>query len=363
MSRTAEPSTYERIVATHRSAVAFFRAQLRNSPAETYLRSRLGVIPPGWPVGYAPSGGHALVRYLRRRRFTNADVIDAGLARVDGGSRLVDRFRDRVVFPVYDASGQPVGFVGRACPPAGCGPKYLNTPATTAFVKSRLLFGLAEQRRVLAAGARPVLVEGPMDVLAIAIADAGRASFAAVAPGGTAVTADHLRALAEVGDRSAGFVVALDADQAGRRATMRLWSVLVHAGLATAARAAALPPGTDPADLLTTAGAEALLDAIGAASAPLVDALAVDVTQGFATADAPKRVGALHRAAEIVVSTGRADDMVRLAPLLAHRLNLPYSTVNIAMIDALTAASCPQAPALSTNLHDRIRGPRTGTMG
>jgi len=358
----AEASAYERIVAAHRSAVAFYRAQFPRSPAETYLRNRLGTVPPGWSVGYAPPSGQALVRYLRRRRFTDAHIVDAGLARADRCAGSVDRFRGRIVFAVYDGSGEPVGFLGRACPPDGRGPKYLNTSATTAFVKGRLLYGLAEQRRLLAAGALPVLVEGPMDVLAIAVADGGRGTLAGVAAGGTAITPDHLETLAGVCDLSAGLVVALDADTAGRRATMRLWTHLIHAGLAAAACAAALSPGTDPASLLATAGADTLRHAITTASTPLIDALVHNVIRAIgsgdiATADAPKRVGALHRAAELVVSTGRADDMVRQVPRLAQWLGLPHSTVTIAMTDALSAAGYPQAPSLSTDIDDRIRQP------
>lgn len=332
-----------RITAVNRSALLFYRAQLvPGGPAETYVRHRLGVLPRGWSLGYAPREGRGVVAYLSRRGFTPADVAAAGLAHRTRGGRHVDRFRGRIMFPIRDAAGEPVGFLARACPPhASRGAKYINTPATAAYTKSELLYGLAEQRRILAGGARPVIVEGPLDVLAVALADEGRGELAGVAGCGTAFTAAHLAELSAVAKLDGGMVIALDADAAGRRATARVWRLLrPHRGWMAAARVAALPPGGDPAAVLHGGGAQALRRALVDQSQPLldavVDALLDDAGYGdVASVDLETRFALLRRAARVVVATGLAEDMVRLVVHLAGRLDLMHSTVTGAVCDAL----------------------------
>ncbi|MEH1124763.1 toprim domain-containing protein [Micromonospora sp. CPCC 206061] len=329
----------------NRSALLFYRAQLvPGGPAETYVRHRLGALPRGWSLGYAPREGRGVVAYLGRRGFTPADVVAAGLARRTRGGRHVDRFRGRIMFPVRDVAGEPVGFLARACPPhASRGPKYINTPATAAYTKSELLYGLAEQRRILAGGARPVIVEGPLDVLAVGLADEGRGELAGVAACGTAFTAAHLAALSAAAHLDEGMVTALDADAAGRRATARVWRLLrPHRGWTAAARAAALPPGGDPAAVLRGGGVQALRRALLDQSRPLLDAVvdAVLDDAGYgdvASVDLETRFALLRRVAPVVVATGLAEDMVRLVVHLAGRLDLMHSTVTGAVCDALTS--------------------------
>jgi len=219
---------------------------------------------------------------------------------------------------------------------------------------------------------RPVLVEGPMDVLAIAAADAGQQRFAAAAPGGTAVTRGHIQALAAVSDLSRGLVAALDPDAAGARATMRLWALLTEAGVTANARAASLPAGADPAETLTSRGREALVDALTTASTPLVDAVVAATIEDYAsndisTADIPTRVAALHRAAPFVAQTGRPEDVVRLVAYLADRLQLAHSAVTIAVTDAITDSTAmidvPKAARLSTGTGVVHRSPRPACPG
>jgi DNA primase len=138
-----------------------------------------------WGVGYAPGEWTALTDHLRGRGFGDTSIETSGLAKRSSRGTLIDVFRDRAVFPVRAASGTVIGFLGRV-PPGYRGeePKYLNCRETPLYRKSRVLFGLHEARQVLTRGGVPVLVEGPMDVLAVAAAGEGR--YAGVAPCGTA---------------------------------------------------------------------------------------------------------------------------------------------------------------------------------
>ncbi|MEV0732243.1 toprim domain-containing protein [Polymorphospora sp. NPDC050346] len=340
----------ERIVAAHRCAVARYRAHLVGSRAQQYLRRRLGnTMPKGWPVGYAPTPGTVMVNQLRRRGFTDQEIVAAGLGRQLRDGRIIDRFRDRVMFPVFDIDGDPVGFLGRTCP-GGRGPKYLNSPASPAYAKGCLLFGLFEQWRSWVAGARPVLVEGPVDVLAVAAADAGRCEFAAVAACGTALTGDQLNLLDRVCDLSSGMVSALDADSAGRRATRKVWDLLQrYPGAAGAALAAGLPTGTDPADLLERQGAGALRQAVTDATVPLADVLIEALLVGrdggdVAASDLEHRFAVLRRAAVVAAGTGCAEQIVRLVVSLAARLNLTYPTVSGAIVDAISPTTGVEEP-------------------
>ena len=166
---------------------------------------------------------------------------------------MVDRFRDRVVLPVHNLDGEPVGFVGRAAPHAsGDTPKYLNSPRTPLFDKSALLFGLSEQHDALAAGAVPVIVEGPFDALAIQPGQPGTARHLAGGRRacGTALTATQASTLARFADHRV--LVAFDADAAGQRASAAAYQLL--APHFTQLRAADFPDGGDPAQLLQAGG-------------------------------------------------------------------------------------------------------------
>ena len=151
-----------------------------------------------------------MLDHLRAQGFTERELLAAGLARLTRRGTPIDTFRDRLMFTVREASGAAAGFIGRAAPAAGPEvPKYLNTAETALYRKGDLLFGLTEQRDAFLAAARPVLVEGPMDVLAVAATPgSGSALSAAVAPCGTALTAAHVELLGTVAAREQGVLVA-----------------------------------------------------------------------------------------------------------------------------------------------------------
>lgn len=248
-----------RLLAAVDAAVSYYRAQLTQADApRAYLAARgLGVLVQRewpWRVGYAPPGWRSLTDHLRAAGFTPEELIGAGLsARTrTGPDRLIDVFRDRVMFPVRDPAGHTVAFLGRSGPHAGDVPKYLNNPQTAIYNKRHLLFGLAEQQDRIAARWTPVLVEGPADVLAVwlSYSRSGRTGAVALAPCGTTLGDTQARILRELPGAARGLVTAFDADPAGHAAVDRAWHLLRHARCPGPLLAAEFRAGADPADLL-----------------------------------------------------------------------------------------------------------------
>jgi DNA primase len=234
-----------RLVEAVEAAVVWYHERLLSSPdaahARGYLRSRGldGETVRHYRLGWAPDAWDDLVRALR----LDADLAkEAGLGLVNSRGRLQDVFRARVLFPVFDARGDAVGFGGRVVPGVGRPnePKYKNSPTTAVYDKSSLLYGLNWAKGEIVSSGEAVVCEGYTDVIGMARAGIGRA----VGVCGTAMTERHLTALARFGRR---LVLAFDADSAGQGAAERLyqWERTHEVELAVAA----LPPGSDPGDL------------------------------------------------------------------------------------------------------------------
>lgn len=244
-----------------RDAAAFYRNQVERSWVPDYLNRRnlyAQLVPAG--LGYAPDGWDATSRHLLRVGHSADSIEAAGMARRTPRG-LVDVFRDRLMVPLTDPDGALVGFTGRAAPGADPNvPKYLNSPATKVFAKRDLLYGLAEDAEALRHGAMPVIVEGPMDRLALTQAAGGRA-IVGLTPCGTAFGPRQAAALLAVVGARRPIAVALDADDAGRAATRHCWEVLADAG-AQHLRHIQLPAGKDPADLVRSGRPNVLRHAI-----------------------------------------------------------------------------------------------------
>ena len=209
-------------------------------PARNYLRSRGydGDLVRRWKLGWAPDGWNHLAKHLR---LSDEDLRDSGLGFVNRGGRQQDFFRGRILFPITDERGDPVGFGGRGMPGAD-GPKYLNTSTEAkTYDKSRVLYGLYEHRKEIVKAGQAVVCEGYTDV--IGCAEAG--VHLAVATCGTALTEEHVRLLKRF---SAGqLVLAFDADAAGAAAAGRAYAWERQFDLEVLV--AALPAGKDPGDL------------------------------------------------------------------------------------------------------------------
>jgi DNA primase len=307
----------------------------------------------GWVVGYAPPGWTALVGELRGQGFTDAELLAAGLAITTRRGTLVDRFRDRIMFGLHDTAstepaaagtrpseGRLVGFIGRAAPGAAPGvPKYLNTARTVLFDKSRVLLGLVEQQHQLVRGAVPVLVEGPLDVLAVAAAaprsGRGTAAYVAVSPCGTALTPAHVTTLSDAlgGSRIGSVVVAFDGDDAGRRAARTAYSLL--ADRFGGVRGTRLPDGQDPAELAATDGAR--LTAALQSAGPLVDDLVDQVLDSYARVldNAEARVAALREAMRLVAGLP-SREVARQVARTATGLGFPVAVASGELVAAAT---------------------------
>jgi DNA primase len=185
----AEPQHLSRLLAVHADATEYYLRQVAGSWVPSYLTDRcLGeALNPahGLAVGYAPPRWTSLVDHLRDLGYTDATLTESGLALTARTGRLIDRFRDRLVIPLHDGGGRVIAFTARAAPGAPREiPKYVNSPTTALYAKSKHLYGLHAAARLAAAGATPVLVEGPLDAIAVRLA----------APGDAAALAQALRA-------------------------------------------------------------------------------------------------------------------------------------------------------------------------
>ncbi|MCZ2849808.1 MobF family relaxase [Modestobacter sp. VKM Ac-2978] len=297
----------ERLLELNQQAAAFFTAAYQGSWAPAYLTDRLGtnlIDVERFTIGYAPAGWTGLTDHLRGLGASDDEIVAAGLGSHASTGHVIDRFRDRVVFAIRDGD-ETHGWIGRRNPAHdGDGshavPKYLNTAETDLFIKGHKLCGLTEGARALADGATPVLVEGPLDALAVTLA--GDDAFVGVAPLGVAFTdaqADRLRPL--IGTDRPQIIVATDADRAGQLAADRIFWRLTERG--SDPRRLTVPSGKDPAELLETAGADvlrrALADSPSLASA-LIDARIDAYAERLDTVEG--QVLATRRAAEVIAA-------------------------------------------------------------
>jgi len=196
-------------------AARFYKDQLKQSPkAIDYLKGRglTGEIAAKYGLGYAPDDWQGLQRVFTDGDYGNPAMIECGLVIENEQGRRYDRFRDRIMFPIQDQRGNVIGFGGRVL---GQGePKYLNSPETPLFHKGEELYGLPQARQAIRDEDRVVVVEGYMDVVALAQFGVGNA----VATLGTATTPIHVRKLLRQADK---VVFCFDGDKAGRKAAWR----------------------------------------------------------------------------------------------------------------------------------------------
>lgn len=203
-----------RLLEANRLAVQYYQqSMLKNPTAIEYIFKHRGLsreIVTTFQIGYAPSSGDALVQFLTKKGFTSAELHDAGLLNRFGS----DLFRGRMMVPLMDASGQVIGFTARIIEDDPKAPKYLNTPQTLLYDKSRHVFGLSQAKEAIRQADYSVIVEGNLDVVSSHQADIRYV----VATAGTAMTEHHLKALSRL---SQHVRLAFDGDKAGIAATER----------------------------------------------------------------------------------------------------------------------------------------------
>lgn len=226
-----------------------------------YLKSR-GVDDPmarRFHLGYAPQAGQGLAAFLKREGLSLKDATRLGLLSDRGGERYGEKFFGRLMFPIADAAAKIVGFGGRVIGPGM--PKYLNSAETPLFHKSATLYGLSQAKETIRGSDRVIVVEGYLDVVALAqfgVTDA-------VATLGTALTPEHVRML---GRYTKNIVALFDGDEAGQKAAARSFEIFIEGGLL--GRGARLPKEEDPDTFIRSKGKEAFEDLLGKA-VPLAD--------------------------------------------------------------------------------------------
>lgn len=320
------PCTPERLAEVNRLTAAFYADRFPGSWAQPYLESRFGVDLTGHAdlqPGYAPNGWTTLIGHLHTLGVTDQEMLAAGVATTASTGRLIDRFRDRAVFPIRH-DGVILGFVGRRHPDRTdddhAGPKYLNTGDTPLFHKGDQLY---ITRQTWDADATPVIVEGPMDAIAVTLATGGQ--YLGVAPLGTSLTDEQGAQLRQLGHRTP--IVATDADLAGRVAAERDYWILTpyghHPGFA------ALPDGTDPADLLANGRCDVLTAALDNAT-PLGRELIDERFAHLPAADAA--LEALH-----VIAAQPSEHWENGLQDIAERVRLPVSVLRTTLADLVTA--------------------------
>lgn len=219
----------------------FQQSLLSNQHALEYVFKTRGLskaIVQEFKIGYAPDDGEAAVRFLMKKGFTKKELSEAGLTNRFGG----DIFRGRMTVPLMDPSGQVIGFTGRILSDDPKAPKYLNTPQTLVYDKSRHVFGLSQAKESIRKSGFSVIVEGNLDV--VSSHQAGVKNV--VASAGTALTEWHLKSLARL---SSDVRLSFDADKAGLAATERAIPIAGQVGVELAI--VSLPDGAkDPDELI-----------------------------------------------------------------------------------------------------------------
>ncbi len=278
-------------------AARCFEAELsreRGAKARAYLSQRgLGPeVQKRFRLGYAPADKFALRDALAAKGASTEVMIEAGLL-ISGDDIAVpyDRFRDRVMFPIWDRSGRVVAFGGRALE-KDVQAKYLNSPETPLFHKGALLYNHHNARQAAHEKGTVIAVEGYVDVIAMAVAGFPHT----VAPLGTALTEGQCALLWKMAEEP---VLCFDGDRAGRKAAYRaIDTALPLIGPSRSLRFALLPEGQDPDDLARSGGAAAIEDVLDQAL-PLVDLIWLRETDGEALATPERRAGLERRLVEI----------------------------------------------------------------
>lgn len=313
----------EALVEVLKLAVDFYRERLKKGadagPARSYLRGRGydGDVIDRFDLGYAPDSWTALVDHLRDRKVPEKVMVGAGLAVRTSRGRLRDWFRGRIMFPIFDLRGDPVGFGARIV--EGDGPKYLNSPETRLYQKARLLYGLNWAKADIARSGYSIVVEGYTDVIAMHLAGMPQA----VATCGTALGEEHFDLLRRFADK---IVLAFDADQAGAGAALRGDELETPVRLDLDVRVAVMPEGRDPADLAQEGDVDLLAKAVDG-SRPLLQFRLEQELAGFDLSEPEGRARAIRRTAELLAR--QPDQTVRreYARFVARKVGTEFEAI------------------------------------
>jgi DNA primase len=340
-----------RLIAANALAAKFYQEQLNTSPLAAHARELMtkrgfdkGACET-FGVGYAPDEWDGLTKFLREQGFTIDELETAGLSKM-GQRGPIDKFRNRLTWPIKDISGDVVGFGARklASDEEDQGPKYLNTSETPIYKKSQVLYGLDMAKKEIAKKRQVVIVEGYTDVMAAQLAGI----TTAVATCGTAFGADHIRIIRRLlmdDDAFRGEVIfTFDGDAAGQKAAMRAFTE--DQKFVTQTFVAVEPNGLDPCDLRQQKGDLALRDLI-AKRVPLFE-FAIRTELALHKLDSAEgRVNALNATAPLVAQIRDKSLRPEYTRLLAGWLGVEVETVSSAVAQGVKRQ--PQQNVLATN--------------
>ncbi len=338
-----------RLIAANALAAKFYQEQLNTSPLAAHARelmTKRGFDKSAcetFGVGYAPDEWDGLTKFLREQGFTIDELETAGLSKM-GQRGPIDKFRNRLTWPIKDISGDVVGFGARklASDEEDQGPKYLNTSETPIYKKSQVLYGLDMAKKEIAKKRQVVIVEGYTDVMAAQLAGI----TTAVATCGTAFGADHIRIIRRLlmdDDAFRGEVIfTFDGDAAGQKAAMRAFTE--DQKFVTQTFVAVEPNGLDPCDLRQQKGDLALRDLI-AKRVPLFE-FAIRTELALHKLDSAEgRVNALNATAPLVAQIRDKSLRPEYTRLLAGWLGVEVETVSSAVSQGVKRQPQQSAPA------------------
>lgn len=360
----ADQGNRSRLLAANAAAERFFREQLSTEAAEPGRRF-LGergfdsAAAEHFSIGFAPNSYDALGDHLRGLGFTAEELLASGL-QGQGDRKPYDRFRGRLVWPIKDVTGQTLGFGARKLLESDNGPKYLNTPETPVYSKSKVLYGLDLAKRDIARGKQVVVVEGYTDVMACHLAGV----TTAVATCGTAFGSDHItiirRVMGDVANSDShglGEVVfTFDPDEAGQKAASRAFAD--EQRFAAQTYVAVAPDGLDPCDLRLQRGDDAVRLLVQGRK-PMYEFMVRRRLDTFDLETVEGRVAALRATAPIVAGIRDESLSIGYSRTLAGWIGIDPAEVTQAVRSARrapsggsSAASTPTRPASSTERAD-----------
>jgi len=337
-----KPGQRQRLLAAHAEAAQFYAEQLSTPDAQLarqFLTTRGfdQTAAQTYGCGYAPDSWDALTKHLRTKGFTNEELTLGGLAKPARSGSLIDRFRNRLIWPIYDITGDVIGFGARKLADDDNGPKYLNTPETPLYKKSQVLYGISSAKREIAKRGQVVIVEGYTDVMACHLAGVPTA----VATCGTAFGSEHItvlrRLLMDTDTFGGEIIFTFDGDEAGQRAALKAFAD--EQRFVSQTFIAVSPGGMDPCDLRMHSGDAAVRDLV-AGRERLVE-FALRSTIGRYDLDSVEgRVAALRATAPLVAQIKDRSLRPGYVQWLAGRLGEDVDTVR----KWASAASKREAP-------------------
>lgn len=289
-------------------------------------------------LGYAPDAWDDTVNWAKSKNFDIADVEKAGLViRKEETDRYYDRFRGRLMFPICDEQGRVIGFSGRVLSGDEKTAKYVNSPETPIFTKSKVFFGLDKSKRAILDAGHAIVCEGQLDLIACYMADVKNI----VAPQGTAFTSDHARIIKRYVNE---VVLCFDSDNAGQNAAVRSLDSLLASGLAV--RVAVVPAPHDPDSFIKENGGSAFVALVQGAKGFFDYYLDRLLAQNDASTDKGRQT-VLHSMGEALHKTGNAVTVDSFAQKTALRLGVNPESVR-AEFKKIGRAGFRPAPSAGT---------------